>query len=179
MPNVCQIKWGQNTIGFLWKHQRRSEGTLNWDPGRSTVWVNLLERFRSRSSQSIAMQFEQGKDGGHRVRQPDFDPGTLDKTHLLTAVPSTSPNSLCWLWLVSTGLSWINKGSDWGSGLVQVGCASGFWSWSSVRWWVLVSLGWNRVRKFRARSFIPGGEVPEDVPEDAVGRANRAKRRYW
>lgn len=37
------------------------------------------------------------KDGCRHVRQPELDLGALDRTHLLTAVPSNSPDSLCWL----------------------------------------------------------------------------------
>lgn len=65
------------------------------------------------------------------------------RTHLLTAVPSNSPNSLCWLGLVSAGLSWlgwITEGSDWDSGLAPAGSASARWFRSSVRRQVLVSL---------------------------------------
>lgn len=87
----------------------------------------------------------------------------------MTAVPSNSPNSLCGLGLVSTGLSGITGGSHWDSGLVLAGPASACWSWSSVRWQVLVTLLRRGAQKFQVCSLVPGG-VPAAEP---------AQLRYW
>lgn len=62
------------------------------------------------------------------------------RTHLLTAVPSNSPNSLRWLGLVWSWLGWITEGSDRDSGLAPAGSASARRSRSSVRRQVLLSL---------------------------------------
>lgn len=127
LASFCIVMATQRTFQMSSRYRRR------WRPGPTHLPVLTF-------SEVVLAR----RRTGRILRETRPSPGETGstRTHLLAAVPSNSPSSLCWLGLVSTGPSWsgwVTQGSGWASGLVPAGPASGCRFWSSVRRQVLVS----------------------------------------